>query len=384
MKLFIPCASGVEATVKRQLEKLGYGNCPAFNGRISAEGGWEDVARLNVFLRAGERVLLSLAEFPARTFDELYEGVAKIAWEEYFSAHTRILIDGKCYKSALMAVKATGGVAKKAIVSRLREKLGVHTIDERGERATVGISLYGDVATVTLDATGDGLHKRGYRVLPYDAPLRETTAAAMLENAFYRAGKPFADLFCGSGTLPIEAALIARNIAPGAERAFDFTRWKCAPDVLPRAREEAADVRDDSVKPDIFAGDISQKAISAAQYHAKRAGVADCIRFSCSDMRSFSSEEGYGILVSNPPYGERLGADGDLFALYRDYGKVYRSLPDWSCHFLSSYCNAERAFGRKADKKRKLYNAHLECGYYSFFGKPPRSVSSEAQKPKGA
>ena len=381
MKLLIPVAAGVEAPVKRQLTQLGYGDCPAVNGRICLEGDWSDVARLNVFLRSGERVLLSLAEFPARTFDELYDGVSRIPWEEYFTSHTRILLDGKCVRSALMAIKAAGGVAKKAIVNRLRERLGTRTLDETGERAIVGVSIADDLATITLDTSGDGLHKRGYRVLSYDAPLRETTAAAMLDLSYFRPEKPFADVFCGSGTLAIEAAMLALGIAPGARREFDFICWKGVPPVLAAAREEAEDLRRRDVVPDIFAGDISPKAISAARFHAERAGVAEHIRFAVADMRDFASAERFGILMSNPPYGERLCRDDDLFALYRDFSAMYRRLPDWSCYFLTSFRGAERAFGRRADKNRKLYNANLECYFYSYLGKkPPRQSSPQEKK----
>ncbi len=366
MNLLIPCATGLEATVKRQLQKLGYGDCPALHGRISLSGNWEDVARLNVFLRSGERVLLKLAEFSATTFDELFEGVFRIPWEEYLSPHSKILMEGKSYKSELVAIKATGGVAKKAVLRRLSEKLGVASFDERGERTVVGISIFENIATVTLDTSGDGLHKRGYRTLSYDAPLKETTAAALVENCYYRAGKPFADLFCGSGTLPIEAALYCLNIAPGRMRQFDFTKWKCAPKTLNRAREEAEDVRDRTTKLHLFAGDISEKAVSIARFHAKKAGVSEHISFSCADMRAFSSEEKGGLLLSNPPYGERL-KENDLFALYRDFSRVYRRLNEWDCGFLTSYSGAERAFGR-AERTRTLYNANLECRFYSYRG----------------
>ncbi len=371
MNLLIPCATGLEATVKRQLDKLGYGDCPARNGRISLSGSWDDIARLNVFLRSGERVLLQLSEFSATTFDELFEGVFSVPWEEYLSPHSKILMDGKSYKSELAAIKAAGGVAKKAVLRRLREKLGVSTFDEKGERAIIGISVFENVATVTLDTSGDGLHKRGYRSLVYDAPLKETTAAALVENSYFRAGKPFADLFCGSGTLPIEAALYALNIAPGRSRQFDFTAWKCAPKTLFRALQEADDVRDRTTKLDLFAGDISEKAISIAQFHAKKAGVAEHIAFSCADMRGFTSAERGGLLLSNPPYGERLKND-DLFALYRDFSRVYRRLGGWDCGFLTSYTGAERAFG-KADRTRKLYNANLECRFYSYRGEKPHT-----------
>ena len=370
MKLSIPAASGVEASVKRELRALGYGDCPAIQGRLALEGDWEDIARLNVRLRAGERVLLVLEQFSAPDFDALFEGVSAIPWEEYFTPHTQILMDGKCRESTLMAIKTTGGVIKKAIVERLRRKLGVSELDERGERAVVNFEIYRDNATISLDTSGDGLHKRGYRVRTYEAPLRETTAAAMVESSFFHAGKPFADLFCGSGTIPIEAALYMRRIAPGRYRDFDFTKWKCAPaGVLSRAREEAAAEEMRGELAPIFASDISPQAIGIAQFHAKRAGVGKDIRFAVQDMRRFSSAERYGVLISNPPYGERLRCD--LFTLYKDFGKVYRSLPDWSCVFLSSYDGAERAFGGKVTKKRHIFNAKLTCSMYTYAGKRP-------------
>lgn len=371
MQLLIPCAAGVEASVKRQLNRLGYGDCPALNGRIALKGDFSDVARLNVFLRSGERVLLQAGEFPATTFDELFEGVFSLPWEEFFTPHTRILMDGKCCQSTLMAVKAAGGVAKKAIVTRLKEKLRVRSLDESGERAIVGISLFKDRASVTLDTSGEGLHKRGYRTLSLEAPLKETVAAAMVESSVYRAGKPFADLFCGSGTIPIEAALYALKIAPGRNRGFDFTAWKCVPDVLKEAKREAEETMDRTTRLELFASDLSEKAVSIARYHARRAGVEQHIRFSCADMRAFTSEERYGVLLSNPPYGERLEKGEDLFPLYRDFGRVYRALPDWSCYFLSGYENAERAFGGRAEKRRKLYNANIPCGFYGYLGAPP-------------
>ncbi len=371
MKLYIPVAAGVEASVKRQLRQLGYGDCPALQGRICLEGDWQDVARLNVCLRAGERVLIGVGEFPSPDFDALYDGVFRLPWEEYLSAHSMILMDGKCVRSRLMAVKATGGVVKKAITERLKQKLGVHTLDERGERVVVGVYLYEDTAYLTLDTSGDGLHKRGYRVRTYDAPLRETTAAAMVESSFFRAGKPFADVFCGSGTIPIEAALYMRNIAPGMARDFDFTRWKCAPrGILKLAREEAKEGEIRTPLPRLFASDISSAAVEIARFHASRAGVEKDIVFRTQDMRKFTSPETNGVLICNPPYGERM-ENADLMGLYRDFGNMYRALPDWSCYFLSAYANAARAFGGRADRMRRLWNAHLACTLYSYFGKPP-------------
>ena len=370
MQLSIPVASGVEASVKRQLRSMGYGECPALQGRIALEGDWQDVARLNVSLRSGERVLLVLAQFCAPDFDTLFENVSKIAWEEFFTPHTKILMDGKCRESALMAVKVTGGVIKKAIVERLRAKLGVQTLDERGERAVVNFDVFENLATIALDTSGDGLHKRGYRVLSYEAPLRETTAAALVESSFFHAGKPFADVFCGSGTIPIEAALYMRRIAPGINRHFDFEKWKCVPGgSLGRAREEARDREVKEKLPLLSASDISPRAVETALYHAKRAGVDGDIDFRVQDMRKFSSSQRYGVLISNPPYGERM--KGDMFTLYRDFGKMFRALPDWSCVFLSSYADAARAFGGNVTKRRHIGNAKIACTLYTYAGKRP-------------
>ena len=380
MKLLIPVASGLEQITKRQLFSLGFTKAPAENGRIEVEGDWLSVARLNVFLRSGERVLIVLQRVPATTFDELYEGFYAIPWENYLTVESKILMDGKSVLSQLAAVKAAGGVAKKAIISRLADKVrtGRKTFAETGARSVIGFSIFKDEVTVTLDTTGDGLHKRGYRSLAYSAPLKETLAAGLIDSTFYNPDKdiekPFADPFCGSGTLPIEAAMKAMHIAPGLQREFDFTRWECAPKgILELAREEAKSQEKRDVKPVIFASDISPEGISIAKYHAKRAGVEKQIRFSVADARNFSSEQKYGVLLSNPPYGERLSEEKEVRALMGAFGKTFRALPDWNAYILTSLPDFERYFGKSADKKKKLFNAHLVCGFYSYFGKSPKS-----------
>ena len=380
MKLLIPVASGLEQITKRQLFSLGFTKAPTETGRIEVEGDWLSVARLNVFLRSGERVLIVLQRFPATTFDELYEGFYAIPWENYLTVESKILMDGKSVLSQLAAVKAAGGVAKKAIISRLADKVrtGRKTFAETGARSVIGFSIFKDEVTVTLDTTGDGLHTRGYRSLAYSAPLKETLAAGLIDSTFYNPDKdiekPFADPFCGSGTLPIEAAMKAMHIAPGLQREFDFTRWECAPKgVLELAREEAKSQEKRDVKPVIFASDISPEGISIAKYHAKRAGVEKQIRFSVADARNFSSEQKYGVLLSNPPYGERLSEEKEVRALMGAFGKTFRALPDWNAYILTSLPDFERYFGKSADKKKKLFNAHLVCGFYSYFGKSPKS-----------
>lgn len=373
MNLLIPCASGLEQIVKRQLTQLGYPENPAENGRIHVKGDWEDVAKLNVFLRSGERVLIELSRFHATTFDELFEGVKNIPWEEYMTAHSLILIDGKSNKSTLGAIKAAGGVVKKAIVRRLQEKLHLRSprLEENGERFIVGCSIYEDEVVITIDTSGDGLHKRGYRSLAYAAPIKETTAAALIDSTFYHPDKPLADLFCGSGTIPIEAAMKAMKIAPGMNRNFDFDSWKCVDkQVLRQTKQEANDLITRR-KLTIFGGDISKDAISIAKYHAKKAGVDREIHFKVQDMKDFKSDFSYGVLVSNPPYGERLSDEKEAQILTREFGKVFSSLDHWSAYFISGLKDADRYFGKRADKKKKLWNANIECSFYSFLGAPP-------------
>jgi len=386
MDLLIPVASGLEQTVKRQLFSLGYEKAPAQNGRIEVEGDWQDVARLNVLLRSGERVLLRLATFTATTFDELYDGVYALPWEEYLTMDSQILMDGKSVQSQLAAIKVSGGVAKKAIIQRLSDKIRGkrQTFTETGARSIVGFSIFKDEVTITLDTSGEGLHKRGYRSLAYSAPLKETLAAALIDCTFYNPDKdiekPFADPFCGSGTLPIEAAMKARRIAPGLQRDFDFLHWACVPKgVIEQAKTEAKDNERRTRLPHIFASDINPKAISIAQYHAKRAGIEDCIRFSTQDARAFTRAEKYGVLLSNPPYGERLSDEKEVRALMSGFGKAFRALPDWNAYILTSLPEFERYFGKTADKKKKLFNANLVCGFYCYFGKPPKENDDKKQ-----
>ena len=295
MQLLIPVAFGQEQATKRQLQTLGFEKAPAENGRIELTGDWQAIARLNVFLRSGERVLIRLARFRAETFDELYDGVYAIEWERWLALDSKILMDGKSVQSKLVAIKAAGGVAKKAIIRRLSDKIrsGRKTFTETGARSIIGVSIFKDEVTVTLDTSGDGLHKRGYRSLAYSAPLKETLAAGLIDSSFYNPDrdmeKPFADPFCGSGTLPIEAAMKALKIAPGANRAFDFEAWACAPKTaVSLAREEARDGVLRTAKPCIFASDISPEAVSIAKYHAKRAGVDKAVRFQGADARTFT------------------------------------------------------------------------------------------------
>lgn len=378
MKILIPAAFGLEAVVKRQLNKLGYEKTPAFNGRIAVEGNWQDVADLNMFLRSGERALIEVANFKAQTFDELYDGIYSIRWEDWLDVHSLILLDGKSVKSRLAAIKASGSIVKKAIVRRLIDKnhLNCHNLDERGARTIVGFSIYEDAVSVTVDTSGEGLHKRGYRSLAYAAPLKETTAAALIDMSYYFPDKVFCDPFCGSGTLPIEAALKSLNIAAGVNRKFDYMNWKHAPKgVYKTALEKAKDGETRDKKVEILASDISENAVSIAKYHAKRAGVDGVIKFKVSDVKDFNSNICRGVLMCNPPYGARLGEDSEVKEIYKSLGAVYKNLPDWNAYILCGFPEFERYFGKRADKRKKIYNANIECVYYSYLSSKPNAPS---------
>lgn len=371
MKLLIPVATGIEAVVKRQLMLLGYPDTRAINGRIAVDNcQWLDVARLNLFLRSGERVLVNLAKFSANTFDELFDGVSSVPWQDIVDGDGSIVVVAKTVNSKLFAHHSVQAIGKKAIVSVLQKKYPV--LPENGAEYKIELDITNDVCSVNLDTSGVGLHKRGYRTLPYDAPLKETTASALIDLSVWNPDKFFSDLFCGSGTLPIEAALKALKIAPGKNRTFAYQQWSCVDGkAYLRALAEANDVQVDRPLC-IVGGDINPKAIEIANFHAKQAGVDKYVKFNLRKAQDFVSRASYGVNVSNPPYGERLGDIDEVKQTAKDMGKLYKTLDNWSFYFLTPYQDFERDFSRRADKKRYIYNAGIKCSYYSFMGKPPR------------
>ena len=329
--LQIPASSGVEASVKRELEKLGYGKTSAVNGRIQLSLALCDVARLNVNLRCGERVLWVLDTFKALDFDQLYQNIYNFNWQELLPKDAKILLYAKSVKSKLGAIKSITSVAKKAIVDKLKMHYKCDLF-ESGARFMIEIDIFEDVATVPLDTSGDGLHKRGYRTLAYSAPLKETLASALIDMSYFHPEKPFADVFCGSGTLPIEAAMIACNVAPGLNRQFDCQKWGDSfQKAVEIAKEEAKDKMCLDREVNIKGFDISENAVSIARYHARRAGVENKIHFQQADARNFSTKAKFGVLISNLPYGIRIGKEQDLALLYKDFGTMVRALPDWNC-----------------------------------------------------
>ena len=364
-------ASGTEAAVKRELVALGYEPSSAEYGRIRFPGDMRDAARANVFLRTAGRVRIELARFPARSFDELYDGVRALPWRDIMGAHAALTVTARSIHSALFSLSDIQRVTKKAAADSLAAAYGLRTLPEDGVRYSVEAGIADDVLTLALDTSGEGLHKRGYRTLVGAAPIRETLAASIIAMSFWRPDRAFADPFTGSGTFPIEAAMIAAGMAPGENRHFAFERFEFAPPVLRDVLEEARAGHVPSPKADIVASDISADAIKMARLHAKKAGVDGLIRFSVADAADFVSDRSHGVLFANPPYGERLMGRRELEEMCRGFGRAFSALDEWSAFVITSMRSFEKYFGRKADKKRTLYNSEIECSLLRFPGAPP-------------
>lgn len=363
----IPCLLGLEKLVGDEVRRLGLQDVQVENGHVLCRGSDLDCARLNLNLRCGARVQLVLGRFAARSFEELFQGVRAIAWEDYLGANDAFPVKGYTISSQLFSVPACQSIIKKAVVERLKERYRLQQFPENGRLYQIRFSIQKDQVTVGLDSSGEGLYKRGYRAVGVEAPLRETLAAAMVLLSRYRGRDPFCDPFCGSGTIPIEAALIAKNRAPGLRRTFAAMDWAFLPQTLwAQAREEAQD-KEFHGAYDIWGGDVDPQAVEIAKSNARKAGVEDVVRFETADMRRFRRDSPYGQLVTNPPYGERLLEKQEAEALYRDFGKVWRTLPEgWRTLILSSHTEFERTFGMPADRKRKLYNGMIKCDVFLY------------------
>lgn len=366
----IPCLLGLEKLVSDEVKRLGLSDVQAENGRVLCQGAWADCARLNVNLRCGARVIAVLARFSARSFEELFQGAKAVAWEEYLPLDAAFPVKGYSINSQLHAVPACQSIIKKAVVDRMAAHYGVSQLPETGTKHQIRFSIMKDDVAIGLDTSGEGLYKRGYRAVGVEAPLRETLAAALVTLSRYRGKDPFCDPFCGSGTIPIEAALIARNRAPGLNRAFDAEQWGFVPGASwQQAKDEARD-KEFHGSYDIWGGDVDPQAVAIARSNAHKAGVAEDIRFEVADMRTFHRDSPYGQLVTNPPYGQRLMEKQEAEELYREFGKVWRKLPEgWRALVLSSHTEFERTFGQQAAKKRKLYNGMIKCDVFMYGNK---------------
>ena len=379
IELIATAAFGLESQVAWELKSLGYEDQFVDQGRgVRFRGDLAAIARANLWLRCADRVQLVVGEFPARTFDELYDGVRALPWADLLAGDAELPVDGKSVKSVLSSVPAVQRITKKAVVDAMMASPGVVELPETGTRHLIQVALREDVATITLDTSGDGLHKRGYRDLVAQAPLKETMAAGLVTLARWRPGLPFADPLCGSGTIPIEAALFGLDIAPGFQRHFDAEAFGFMPERLWReARMEARDRarRDRDVV--ILGSDVDPKVIALAERHARRAGVDKHVRFSVAPVSRFAPEGEYGIVVTNPPYGERIGEEREVERLYEEMGVAFAKLPTWSFHVLTAYEQFERFYGKVASKKRKIYNGKLRCDLFQYLG-PRRPRQPEA------
>ena len=361
-------ASGVEAVLKKELIRLNIEPKPAINGAITFNGTLLDVARCNINLRTADRVYIKLAEFSAYSFDELFSGVKEIPWERYLHINGKILVNGKCVKSKLFSISDCQKIVKKAIVVRLQDKYKQGRLLEDGENYSIEFSIFKDVVSILLNTSGVGLHKRGYRDLVGIAPIKETLASALLLMSDYYYKNPFLDPFCGSGTIAIECAKIALNIAGGIGRTFDFNKWTgFDKKIFDEAYTQALDNEKRDREVEIFASDIDKKAIELAEHHAERAGLKGKIKFSRRDVKNLSNTLSNGTIVTNPPYGERVYDKMEAEECYKGLRKAYDNLDNWSLFLITSHNKFEKIFGKKCDRERKLYNSNKECRYYYYY-----------------
>ena len=372
----VPCLFGLEGIAGDELRRLDIPNVRVENGRVLFSGEARDMAKANICLRTGERVLIVLADFPAKTFEELFQGTKSLPWEEYIPVNGKFWVaKAGSVKSKLFSPSDIQSIMKKAMVERLKEVYHVNWFAEDGESYPVRVFLLKDEVTVGLDGTGESLHKRGYRKLTAKAPIAENLAAAMIMLTPWNKDRILIDPFCGSGTIPIEAAMMAAQIAPGMKRDFTFRRWKniISEGVFEDTIEEANDMVNTDIETDIQGFDIDDKMVSIARENAKMAGVDHLIHFQRRDVKDLSHPKKYGFIITNPPYGERLEDKKDLPELYRTIGQRFATLDSFSMYLITAYDQAERDIGRKADKNRKIYNGMLKTYYYQFMGpKPPR------------
>lgn len=371
LELIATATFGLEAVVKREIQALGYRIIKSEDGKITYLGDERAIVRSNLWLRSADRVLLKMAEFKALEFEELFQQTRGLPWEELIPMDGKFTVTGTSVKSKLHSVPACQSIVKKAVVERLRDYYCVEHFEETGAEYTIKVTLLKDNVTLTVDTSGPGLHKRGYRVCDVAAPIKETLAAAMVQLSFWRAGRLLIDPCCGSGTIPIEAAMIGRNIAPGLNRSFAAEGWEMIPPELwKEERRKAFEAVDYEADLRIFAFDVDPRAIAAAQENAIEAGVDDCIVFKRMNMARLEAREPGGIIITNPPYGERIGEAQQIENIYKKYRSFFSENPTWSLFLITTDKELEeKAVGRPADRRRKLYNGRLEVCYYQFHGK---------------
>lgn len=367
--LVATAAMGLEAIVGDEVRELGY-DAHVENGKVYFEGDELAIARTNLWLRVADRVKIIVGTFPAKTFDQLFEGVKALDWEKYLPVDANFPVSGKAVKSKLYSVPDCQAITKKAIVERLKQAYQRNSfLDESGAKFKIEISILKDVATLTIDTSGAGLHKRGYRQLQGEAPLKETLAAALVKISKWNPSRPFVDPFCGSGTIALEAAMIGQNIAPGYNRDFISEEWPWfKKEIWDQARDEADEKADYDQPLNIIGSDIDHRMVALAQENATEAGFGDIITFKQMQARDFTTMDTDGVMIGNPPYGERIGEVEVIEQVISDIGHVMKNYPTWSVYMLSSMENFETLYGRRATKKRKLFNGFIRTDYYQYWG----------------
>jgi putative N6-adenine-specific DNA methylase len=374
IELIATATFGLEAVVAREVQKLGYEDVKVENAKVTFKGATEAICRTNLWLRSADRVLIKMGEFPATTFEELFEKTKALPWADWIPEDGNFPVEGKSVKSVLYSVPDCQAIVKKAVVESMKIRYRRQWFEENGPRYTIEVALLKDMATLTIDTSGPGLHKRGYRKLASAAPLKETLAAAMINLSYWNPDRLLLDPFCGSGTIPIEAALIGLNMAPGLNREFAAEKWPGIPTNLwQSARQETKDLVRSVISLEIRGTDVDKEVLSQARYHARQAGLENHVHWQQMPLAEVRTKQEYGCVICNPPYGERLEERSTVEGLYREMGQVFRPLDTWSFYVLTAHQGFERLYGRKADKKRKLYNGRIECHYYQFYGpRPPR------------
>ena len=358
---------GIEAVAARELKQLGYEDLKLENGKIHFEGDEMDIAIANTWLRTADRILIKVAEFEATTFEELFNQTEAIEWSQYIPVNGEMHVTGKSIKSTLHSVPDCQSIVKKAIIKSMQRAYNQEWFSEDGPKYKIEVALLKDKVTLTIDTTGAGLHKRGYREEAGEAPLKETLAASLVLLSRWKADRLLVDPFCGSGTILIEAALIGNNIAPGLNRKFVCEEW---PSMEAEVFEQVRDSAKKAIKNNnlrMIGHDIDATVLKKARQNAENAGVSNAIEFHQLDFRKFSSKNKYGYIITNPPYGERIGEEDEVFKLNKKIGEMKRRLSTWDFNILTSFSKFERAFNRTADKNRKLYNGRILTRYYQYF-----------------
>ena len=382
-ELIAPCHFGLEAVLKKEIIDIGYDVTQVEDGRVTFYGDEEAVCRANICLRTAERILIKVGKFHAETFEELFENTKALPWEEYIPTDGKFWVaKAASVKSKLFSPSDIQSIMKKAMVERLKQVYHVNWFKEDGESFPIRVFLMKDEVTVGLDTTGESLHKRGYRKLTAKAPIAENLAASLIMLTPWNKDRILADPFCGSGTIPIEAAMMAANIAPGMKRGFTALKWNHIIDkkVWDDSYDEARSLVDMSVKPEILGMDIDEEMIKIAMQNARLAGVDKLIHFETQGVDKFKHDGKYGFIITNPPYGERLEEKANIPPLYRKIGERFKLMDTWSLYLITSYEGTEKDIGRKADKNRKIYNGMMKTYYYQFLGpKPPKNITQRSK-----